>query len=334
MEPIPQERLILSDCGQLGDHPTVEFVGVPRPEVAQSLPFPPTPQDLDRVESRSVRGQPLAAQTSGEVVDPITDRVPFVHGAAVPDDHESPGQSSQHRLPEGGPGPALEGAVGQGSGVQAQPIPPWRQPKGGRDRDLLACGPLLRQVGRLATRCPGPAGQGSPQQTGLVDPGAGGTLPPGLFLRRGQSDSSPAALAFGSRWRGTRCGFCGVNPRARRQALRDFGWSSTATSSRIRRPQRGAVRSSVSHPCAVGLSSRRRRRIFSWVEVSFRGRPGTGRAMSPCSPRSRTAAPQRRTVEGSPPRKSAPSSVESPSQTRCTARRRRCSNSFGVPYAG
>ena len=66
-----------------------------------------------------------------------------------------------------------------------------------------------------------------------------GILPPRFFLMRGQSDSSHAAIAFGSRSRGTRRGFCGVNPRSRSQVLRYLGLSPTPNSSRIKWPSRG-----------------------------------------------------------------------------------------------
>ena len=65
--------------------------------------------------------------------------------------------------------------------------------------------------------------------------------------------------------------------------------------------------------------------------VTLAHRPETGLVTRPASPRSRKATSQRRTVEGSTPRKSATSWVEYPSATRSTASRRRYSNSFAEP---
>ena len=148
---------------------------------------------------------------------------------------------------------------------------------------------------------------------------------------RGPSDSSHAAIALGSRSRGTRSGFWGVKPLSRSQVLRYLGLSPTPNSSRMSWPSRAAVQSSVGKPWCVGLSVNQRSATFSWVEVSLAGRPETGLITRPASPRSRKAASQRRTVEGSTPRKSATSWVEYPSATRSTASRRRYSNSFAEP---
>src|ERR1700677_277968 len=331
MEQIPQERLIVTDLRQFGDHTCVEFMRVPRPEVGQPPPFQPTPQRLDGVEHRCIRRQPLQLQPIGELPHQITDRVAFVHRAAVPDDHETPGQILQHGLQEGRHVPAIEVTVVQGPGEQAQPITAGRQPHRRGDRDLLAASALLHQLGGLPTRRPGPPRQRSHQQAALVDQGEVGALPPGFFLMRGQSDFSHAAIATGSRSRGTRSGFWGVNPRSRSQALRYLGLRPTPNSSRINCPNRAAVQSSVSKPWCVGLSVNQRRAIFSWVEVSLAGRPETGLITLPAAPRSRKAANHRRTVEGTTPRKSATSWVEYPSATRWTASRLLYSNSSAEP---
>lgn len=111
-----------------------------------------------------------------------------------------------------------------------------------------------------------------------------GTLPPGFFLMRGQSDSNQAAIAFGSRSRATRSGLYGVNPRSRNQVLRYRGLSPTPNSSRISSPNRAAVQSSVSKPWCVGLSVSQRRATFSCVAVSLLGRPDTGLTSRPSSP--------------------------------------------------
>ena len=148
---------------------------------------------------------------------------------------------------------------------------------------------------------------------------------------RGQSESNHAAIAFGSRSRGTRSGFWGVNPRSRSQVLRYLGLSPTPNSSRINWPSRDAVQSSVGKPWCIGLSVSQRKAIFSCVELSLPGRPETGRIVRPASPRARKADSHRLTVEGSTPRKSATSWVEYPSAMRWTASRRRYSNSLAEP---
>jgi hypothetical protein len=67
VEQVPKEFLIIADSRELGDGPHIEFLGVVRPEVAQSSPLEPTPQRLDGIEHRGIRRQPLQVQPIGEV---------------------------------------------------------------------------------------------------------------------------------------------------------------------------------------------------------------------------------------------------------------------------
>src|SRR4051794_1571146 len=154
-----------------------------------------------------------------------------------------------------------------------------------------------------------------------------------VFLMRGQSVANHAAIASGSRWRGTRRGFCGVNPRRRSQTVMYFGLIATPNSWRTRRATLGPVHRSVGKPWSVGLSANQRRITFSWVRVNFGARRAGGGATRPAPPALRYAATQRRTERGSTSRNSATSSAEYPSRTRWTARRRRCSNSAGEPLS-
>ncbi len=64
MEQTPQERLIVANRRQLGDHSVVEFGRVSRGEVVQSRILQPTPQSLDRVEYRRERRQTLQLNRS------------------------------------------------------------------------------------------------------------------------------------------------------------------------------------------------------------------------------------------------------------------------------
>jgi hypothetical protein len=160
MVQVPQERLILSDRRQLHDHAFIELKRVPWGEVAQLIVLQPTPQRVDRIECRGPRRQILQAQPIGEVGCQLPDRVPPVHRAAIPDDHEAPGQVVQHRFEEGRHIPVVEVAVGQRPEVQPQPLPPGREPQRRRDGDLLT-GAALVQVRGPAPWRPGAADQGA-----------------------------------------------------------------------------------------------------------------------------------------------------------------------------
>src|SRR5512135_1120628 len=315
MVQVPQERLILSNGRQFRDHALIELERVPRGEVAQLIVLQPTPQRVDRIERRGPGRQRLQAQPSSKVGCQLPDRVPPVHRAAIPDDHEPPLQLLQHRFEEGRHIPVVEVAIRQRLEVQPQSLPPGREPQRRRDGDLLTSAALV-QVRGLAPRRPGAADQGGHQQATLIDQGEVGPLTPGLLGMRGHWVFSHAAITSGSRWRGTRRGFCGVKPRARSQVLRYHGWSWMPNSWRISFARRGPVPRSVANPCSVGLSANQRRTIFSWVVVNWGGRPGAGRARSPCPPSCRYEATHRRTDRGSTPRNSATSWVEYPSRTR------------------
>src|SRR5204863_2547082 len=180
---------------------------------------------------------------------------------------------------------------------------------------------------------PAPADQRGHQQAALVEQDEVGALPPGLFLMRGQSLSNHAAMASGSRWRGTRLGLCGVKSRSRSHTVRYSGLRETPNSRWINWARYGPVQRSVRNPCSVAFSAKNRRRIFSWVWLNLGGRPEGGWARSPALPFCRKAATHRRTERGSTSRNSATSWVVYPSRTRWTARRRRYSSSAAVPLS-
>src|SRR5512142_1545461 len=327
-----QQFLIVSDARHFGDHSSVEFNGIVGRIVAQLTVLEPAPQRFDRTEHRGVGRELLQAQPIRHDLLQLGNRVSQVHATPVPDDDDPAGQLLQQRLQERGRVPVIEVLVDQGAGEQAQSVPAWGQPDGGRDGDLLTPPTLLGQLRCPAPRCPGAADQRGHQQAALVDPGEGGTLPARFFLMRGQSVASQSSISSGSRWRGTRWGFWGVKPRTRSQSQRYLGLRRIPNSCRINWARRGALHSSVANPCVVGSSSSQRRMIFSCVVVSLGGRPGTERASNPSSPCTRNWANQRRMVLGSTSRNSATSSVEYPSRMRRTASRRRRSNSAGEPW--
>jgi hypothetical protein len=126
-----------------------------------------------------------------------------VHRAAVPDDYESTGQISQHRLDEGGHVPVVEVAAGQRVEIEAQVIPAGRQPSRRGDRDLLAMPSALGERRRMALERPRAAAAAPSASRSRR---SGRCAPPALapFLMRGRSDSSQAAIASVSRSRLTR----------------------------------------------------------------------------------------------------------------------------------
>src|SRR5512135_3026245 len=288
MEQVPQECLILTDRCQLGDYARIEFMGVLWSKVAQPLPFQPTPQRLDGIEHRRVRGQLLQGQPIGEVIHQRADRVALMHAAAVPDDHESSGQLLHHRLQEGGHIPVIEVAVGQGMceptthrgawRVTTTVNASWRRVSAGTATCLVE---KCRLLGH-------PLGSGELATGAWVDPpsAADRAFPAGIPGKTIPHLASPQSLlrhgngSAGRNLHARRCVASATNlhdalsvrrdrnstMRCRKKlydALSVRRWRGTPNSSRINWPRRGAVHNLVSKPWCRGLSVSQRRAIFS-----------------------------------------------------------------------
>ena len=143
-------------------------------------------------------------------------------------------------------------------------------------RPLLPVPPLREQLRATAAQRPGAADERGQEHPALVDPRQLGLPPADAFSIRCHAPARHPAMTAKSRSRGTRSGFCGVYPRARRQWHRSFGWKGTPNGSVITAANRPAVHSAVANPNAVGGSSNRRATTFPRARVSLAGRPGTG----------------------------------------------------------
>jgi hypothetical protein len=182
MDEALQQPLIFLDRSQLSDHTLIELDRIARSEVVQLAVLQPAPKELDGVEHRRIRWQPLQAEPIGEVVDQLADRVAFVHGTAVPDDDDPPSQFLEQRLEERCRIPVIEVAIDQRPREQTQAVTPRRDPQSRRDGDLLARAALLDQDRRLAARRPSAANQRGHQQAAFVDQGEGCPLSSSFFF--------------------------------------------------------------------------------------------------------------------------------------------------------
>jgi len=331
MKEAPQHLLIVLDRRQLGDPTPVTFARIPRCRGAQPGILQPTPRGCHRAELGRVRREPLQAPAIRQDIRHLSARVPLVHAAAVPDDHDAPAQLPQQRRERCGRRPGIEGGVDPRPGGPTRAIPTRCPPQRGGDRDLLTPPAVWDPLRRLTPQGPGATDQRGPHPAAVGDQGEVSPLAPGLFLRRGHSLRSPSAIPSGSWGRATRWGLWGVNPRARSQGQRSRALRRMPNPCRINWAGRGPVHNSVSNPCPVGVSLTPRRTIFSWVGEIRGGRPEAAPARHPASPDRRKRANPRPTDRGSTSRKSAPSSVEDPSRMRRTARDLRCSSASGEP---
>src|SRR6266852_2302832 len=95
---------------------------------------------------------------------------------------------------------------------------------------------------------------------------------------------------------------------------------------------RRVVHSSVSKPHAEAPRSKRRGSFARCRAVNFGGRPGAGLAVKAAGPRRATASRHRMTELWEHPSRRATSVIDAPAFNRSTARRRRLSNSSGLPW--
>jgi len=328
---LPQQVLIVSQGRKLSKDGTIQFMSIPRCEIAQAAVLQPTENRFQRVEHRCVGRQLLQAQTGLETCQLTEDRLASMHLPSVPDNHRPIGDLSQQVLEKSGNLFVIEVRIDQGLKKQTQPIPLRGKPQSCRQRYFLPMFALLLELRSLPTPSPSATHQRGHQKPTFIDQNEVRTLTSRFFLIRGQSMANQFAMASGSRSRGTRCGFCGVKPRRRSQSGRYRGWNAIPHSSQINWPRRRAVHNPVGNPCSVGLSFSQRKTIFSWLAVNLHGRPATGCEAKPSQPCSRKICSHRLTVRGWTSTKSATSSMEYPSKLRRTAKQRRYSSSCGKP---
>jgi len=136
---------------------------------------------------------------------------------------------------------------------------------------------------------------------------------------------------FGLPWPAARAGWQ-LHPSRRRIFQTWAGWYVTPKVRAMTAATRGKVHRSVLNPWA-GAPFRSSFRSFPRCRAVNRGgRPGAGFARSASAPPAWTSACQRLTEVGEQPICRATSRTPSPSARRATARRRRASNSAGLPY--
>ena len=323
--------LFLRNVPQVGERDSIEFVGVSWGIVAQLAVFQPIPQVLDRIEHRGIGRQSLQYQPGIKLGHCFSNRISFMHRAAIPKNEYSHRNLTHQVLQKRCRTMVVEVSVDDRFKVQGHVILLGRERQGRGNGDFFTMFASLLQNGCLPLRRPCTAYQGCHQKATFVDKNQVRLTPPRFFLIRTQSDFSQAAMASGSRSRGTRSGFWGVNPCPCNQSAKYRGLNTIFHSSSIKVASREHVHNSVLKPCSEGSSCSHRRMIFSCVRKSLHGLPGTACAINADQPCSRKRANQRRTLRGSTAKKSATSSMEYPSKRRSTAKRLRYSSSIGEP---
>lgn len=331
MPKVPQRALIVAHGVQLPFNRLIQVTSVYGGEIRQLAILQPTENRFHWIKHRCPRRQWLQGQARVKSLQSFPDGRSLVHVAAVPDHNDPLRKFSEQRFQEVRHLHVVEIAVYQGAVNQPEAVAPRRQPQRHCQGHLLSLFAFLEQLRRMSARSPGAPHQRRHQKPTFIDQNDIGLVASRFFLIRGHSVANQLAIFWGSRSRGTRCGFCGVKPRARSQRTRYCGCRWISHSSLINCASRRHVHSSVVKPNSLGLSCNHRSTIFSWVMESFRGRPRTARALSARQPRSANAFRQRWTLRDPTSRNSATSWTEWPSNNRRTANNRRDSSSAAVP---
>lgn len=188
-----------------------EVVSIGSPQVGQGIPLEIAPEHFRWVELRSIgreeeRMNPLGSfKESGDALGPM-------RLGAVPDDDERLLQLAHKSAQKAHDPVGRDVGLGIHGKVKSYPLPVRREGQCGDHRDLPMATSLVIEDGGLATRRPGPADQRGQQEAALIDKDDVGLQSAGFFLISGQSTRTQRRMAFSSRSRARRSGFCGLHP--------------------------------------------------------------------------------------------------------------------------
>src|SRR5229473_3066507 len=293
MPHVQQKAVIVGNAFQFAFDGAVELGSIGGRVVAKATVLEPAPNLLQGIQHRRVGRQFFQMQPGFETFDGFTNGIPLVHHPAIPNHNDSFRNLAHQHLQERRRTLFVVVGVYQSLEEESQWLStPRRPPERPCNRDLLSMFSALPQDRSMSSRSPSPTNKGGHQKATFIDKNHARTFRVRFFLIRFQSVWIHAAIASSFRSRGTRSGFWQEKPRTL--------------------SQRGKYRAlkATLHSCRMSLP----------------GRPHGASATSPDHPWRRKTRTQRRTLLTSTPRKSATSSEENPSRTRCTANRRRCSS--------
>ena len=133
----------------------------------------------------------------------------------VPDRHKRRTELAIQLGEERHGAPRIDVGVAVQAEVQANPVPFACDTQRADRADFAMRTSALTKDGRFPARCPTTPNQRGHQKREFVDENQPGFQARGVFFTRGHSDLTQVAMAFSSRSRARRAGFCGLQPKAR-----------------------------------------------------------------------------------------------------------------------
>jgi len=183
--------------------------------VGQGVAFEVAPNHLDRVDLRGIGWQKETMKSGGSGKYAIDDFGAMGEGS-VPDYEQGLLHLAAELPQKAGHAHGSDVLACMERKIKSYPLASWRNREGRDGRDLAVSPSDLAQNWRSAAGCPGASDQRRQEKAALVDERNVGVQASGFFLMCGQSTLIQCRMAFSSRSRARRSGFCGVQPIERR----------------------------------------------------------------------------------------------------------------------
>jgi len=188
-----------------------EVVSIGGPQVGQGIALEVAPDKLRGVEFRRISREEELEDSVGSLEKP-GDALGAMRLGPIPHDDERLLKLAHEATQEAQDPRGRDVGLGIHGKVKSYPLPVRRKGQCGNHRNLPMATPLVIEDGSLATRRPCPADQRGQQEAALVDKDDVGLQSAGFFLISGQSTRTQRRMAFSSRSRARRSGFCGLHP--------------------------------------------------------------------------------------------------------------------------
>jgi hypothetical protein len=185
--------------------------GIGGPQVRQGIALEVAPEHFYGVEFRRIGREEERMNSIGSPEKPGDALSPMCLGP-IPHDDERLLKLAHEATQEAQDSIGRDVGLGIHGKVKSYPLPVRWKGQRSNHRDLPMAAPLVIEDGGLTTRRPGPSDQRSQKEAALVNEDDVGLQSAGFFLMSGQSTRTQRRMAFSSRSRARRSGFCGLHP--------------------------------------------------------------------------------------------------------------------------
>ena len=188
-----------------------EVIGISGPQVRQGIALEVAPEHFYGVEFRRISREEERMDPIGSLEE-AGNALGSMRLGAIPDDEERLLELAHEATQKPQDPSSRDIGLRIHGKVKSYPLPSRRGGQCSNHRDFPMATPLMVEDGGLTTWCPGPADQGGQQEAALVDKDDVGLQSAGFFLISGHSTRTQRRMAFSSRSRARRSGFCGLHP--------------------------------------------------------------------------------------------------------------------------